>query len=185
MGNLLSNALKFTPAGGKILLAFDLIGPHISVADTGQGIPEDKIEKIFERYYQIAQEKGMYNWGTGIGLYYARRLAELHHASIRAANAPEGGSIFTFLLSADESAYSPREKGGDAEIDPSAYTFPLQTEAQYRGQLRPPAGARHPKILVLDDDSEISHYLQTIKSSSLSMRTAPSGVSKKKRPILS
>ena len=82
-----------------------------SVTDSGPGIPEDKLEKVFERYYQMdGQSKGVYNWGTGIGLYYARRLAELHHGFIRALCRPEGeGACLTFIIPVSESAYSNKE----------------------------------------------------------------------------
>lgn len=91
--NLMSNALKYTPVGGRIYVNFDVISGEegtqsikIEVINTGQ-IAEDKLEKIFERYYQISDEHGgVYNWGTGIGLYYARSLAKLHHGTLVAAN---------------------------------------------------------------------------------------------------
>ena len=73
--NLLSNAVKFTPAGGRIVLLLEIEGStaRISVADSGPGVPPDQRERIFERYYQLdRQTTGYYNWGTGIGLYYAR-----------------------------------------------------------------------------------------------------------------
>lgn len=88
VGNLLSNALKFTPDGGRIDLCFDADGSQIKVvvADTGNGIPDDQREKMFERYYQLNnQSTGTYNWGTGIGLYYARSLA-LHRVSSACEN---------------------------------------------------------------------------------------------------
>lgn len=87
-GNLMSNALKFTPSGGRINVSFDVVGRadvaepfslteqdkgtqyvKVSVANTGKGIPDDQFEKIFERYYQLSgQAGGCYNWGTGIGV---------------------------------------------------------------------------------------------------------------------
>ena len=121
-GNLMSNALKFTPQGGRITVSFDVVGRteaaklfpldgqdkgvqyiKVSVADTGKGIPEDQLEKIFERYYQLdGHAGGSYNWGTGIGLYYARRLARLHHGYLKAFPPAKGcGAVFTFILPAD------------------------------------------------------------------------------------
>ena len=69
----------------------------VAVADSGNGIPEEQLEKVFERYYQLDnQSKGTYNWGTGIGLYYARSLALLHHGYLKAGNRTEGsGAVFT------------------------------------------------------------------------------------------
>ena len=101
MSNLLSNALKFTPTGGHIDVTLDVVDKQvrISVADTGKGIPENQLENVFKRYYQLDnQTKAVVNWGTGIGLYYARRLAELHHGSLTASNREQAtGAVFTLV----------------------------------------------------------------------------------------
>jgi signal transduction histidine kinase/DNA-binding response OmpR family regulator/ligand-binding sensor domain-containing protein len=165
VGNLLSNALKFTPAGGKIMVSFDLEDDFIkiTVKDSGRGIPPDKLEKIFERYYQIIDnENGTYNYGTGIGLYYAKRLVRLHHGTIFAENNAEGGAIFTLLLPTDDDAYMSEEK--EARREEQNEAFPLQTTAQL-GKMKNEHSERTPyKILVVDDDTEIGHYLNTLLS---------------------
>ncbi|MDR1683672.1 MAG: response regulator [Candidatus Symbiothrix sp.] len=165
VGNLLSNALKFTPAGGKIVVAFDLQNEcmKITVADSGRGIPADKLEKIFERYYQIIDnENGTYNYGTGIGLYYAKRLAQLHHGIIFAENSADGGAIFTLLLPTNDNAYTDEEKMTGKEEQNEV--FPLQTKQQL-GKMKNEHSERTPyKILVVDDDTEIGHYLNTLLS---------------------
>jgi len=121
--------MKFTPEGGQITVAFDTATLRngrneviITVSDTGNGIPEDKLEKIFERYYQITDPvKGAYNMGTGIGLYYARRLATLHHGAITASNNADRGATFTLTLPTDDEAYSTEEKyAGREEQMPSS-----------------------------------------------------------------
>lgn len=129
--NLLSNAMKFTSAGGKVEFGIDVIsreeaGNHfvlsekdrdsrylkIVIKDSGPGIPADQRDKIFERYYQIGNKaQGSYNWGTGIGLYFAKTLAELHHGYLKAGDRDEGaGAQFTLLLPVSESSYSDEEK---------------------------------------------------------------------------
>ncbi|KAA6334599.1 Sensor histidine kinase TmoS, partial [termite gut metagenome] len=182
MSNLVSNALKFTNPGGKISLSFDVIQGNeaaplfplsekdisreyiqISLSDSGRGIPEDKLEKIFERYYQIIdQDKGAYNWGTGIGLYYARHLVELHHGSIKATNRQEGGALFTVILPINDEVYTVEEKevGKKDQKD----IFPLQTEKQL-GKMQKTENEKDPyKLLVVDDDTEVSHYLNILLS---------------------
>jgi signal transduction histidine kinase/DNA-binding response OmpR family regulator/ligand-binding sensor domain-containing protein len=165
VGNLLSNALKFTPAGGKIIVSFDLENDFIkiTVEDSGRGIPPDKLEKIFERYYQIIDnENGTYNYGTGIGLYYAKRLVRLHHGTVFAGNSAEGGAIFTLLLPTDDNAYSAEEKEAGREEQNEA--FPLQTTQQL-DKMKSEHSDRTPyKILVVDDDTEIGHYLNMLLS---------------------
>ncbi len=108
--NILSNAFKYTPENGEIKVELStgkdesIKGPlrkyfEIVVSDTGIGIDSDKIEKIFERFYQINNDLTNSNSGTGIGLHLSRSLAELHHGTIKAENREEGtGSRFIIRL---------------------------------------------------------------------------------------
>lgn len=180
-GNLISNALKFTSPGGQIELTFDVIPRSeamnlfaltdrdvsveyikITVSDSGQGIPEDKLEKIFERYFQMnEQSQGIYNWGTGIGLYYARRLTELHHGYIKAMNRSEGnGAQFVYILPVGDNAYTSEEKETTRETQ--GEVFPIQTEEQILVLKENISAKKLPSILVVDDDTEIIHYLKSL-----------------------
>lgn len=184
--NLLSNALKFTPRGGKIEVNFDVITGEeaqqafripqeqtfaqyikLEVADTGIGIPEEQTERIFERYYQLNnQSVGSYNWGTGIGLYYARSLAHLHHGLLKAGNRTDGqGAVFTLILPTSDEAYSPEERDNEQQEQGKAY--PLQTETQTDASTHDEEEEDDnlKKILVVDDDTEVAHYLKILLSS--------------------
>jgi len=114
MNNLLSNAMKFTPKGGTIVVSLDVAAGKatIMVQDSGKGIPDSQLEDIFQRYYQLDnQTKGKLNWGTGIGLYYARKLAELHHGTLVAGNKEdEPGAVFTLSLPVDDCCYTEDER---------------------------------------------------------------------------
>lgn len=164
VGNLLSNAMKFTPKGGKIDLYFDADAKQmkITVADTGKGIPNDQREKIFERYYQLNdKDSGTYNWGTGIGLYYARSLAVLHHGTLTADNRTDGhGAVFTLLLPTTEKAYSDTEKV--EEHLSQTKVFPLSEEKTYFGTTQNGSDDDKKTILVVDDDTEVVHYLNAL-----------------------
>jgi DNA-binding response OmpR family regulator len=181
LANLISNALKFTSQGGKIDVRFDVIPRDeaallfpltekdkdkeyvkVTVGDTGRGIPEDKLEKIFERYYQIQnQTKEFYNWGTGIGLYYSRRLAELHHGYIKAANQPEGtGTLMSFILPVNKTSYSDEERCIDKVNDVYYRSQELLTV-----QSPAPEDNQKPSLLVIDDDTDVAHYLKMLLSS--------------------
>lgn len=182
-GNLIINAIKYTPVGGHIEIAFDVISQDeaakllsisnndsckeyikVTVTDSGPGIPEDKLEKVFERYYQMdGQSKGVYNWGTGIGLYYARRLAELHHGFIRALCRPEGeGACLTFIIPVSESAYSNKEIIIEESEMAQDSSISIDDEVQKDDQI---PSDKLPTILVVDDDAEIVHYLKTLLES--------------------
>jgi len=105
--NLLSNAFKFTLEGGTItLLLREMEGDgdvarkwvSIQVKDTGIGIPVDKKEKIFERFFQHASAAAVLNQGTGIGLSITREFVRLHGGGIEVESEPGQGSLFTIRL---------------------------------------------------------------------------------------
>ena len=180
LSNLLSNAIRFTPSGGRIELEFDVI-PHteavklfpaaqggyngswvkICVSDTGRGIPEDKLEKIFERYYQVRTEgDAVKNYGTGIGLYYSRCLVELHHGFIKAENRTDTqGARFTFIIPSGVDAYvgDVRRTGAEMKsvdvvssvVEPSPKS--MTTEEAHRQSL-----------LIVEDDTEMMRFVTTL-----------------------
>ena len=98
--NLVDNALKFTPAGGRITVGAE-VQPEgmlaIRVADTGPGIPAEYREKIFERFTQIPGQRGRRR-GSGLGLTFCRLAVEAHGGKIWVENDSGGGSLFVFTL---------------------------------------------------------------------------------------
>jgi signal transduction histidine kinase len=94
--NLLSNSIKFTPAGGRVAVRARLNGAGLEVAvhDTGVGIPPEEQAAVFEEFRQVGPRAE----GTGLGLALTRRFVELHGGSIRLDSAPGQGSTFTFTL---------------------------------------------------------------------------------------
>ncbi len=93
--NLLSNAIKFSPAGGTITLGlYDLEAfVRMTVRDQGVGIPEDELEKIFDKFIQSSKTRTDAG-GTGLGLSICREIMMAHNGHIWAENNPEGGAIF-------------------------------------------------------------------------------------------
>lgn len=174
INNLMSNAMKFTPRGGKIDVSFDTGTTNkgvqfitITVADTGKGIPQNEVENIFKRYYQLNnQSTGTINWGTGIGLYYARSLAVLHHGNLKAGNRKDcQGAIFTLTLPTDESLYAANEKAPLEQDQKMA--FPLHDSQKVADKVSQDNSTdNRPKILIVDDDTEVVHYLRTLLASS-------------------
>ncbi|HOG04299.1 MAG TPA: ATP-binding protein, partial [Accumulibacter sp.] len=90
VGNLVSNAVRYTPPGGKVdvAVADGAEGPRIEVCDSGPGIPVDERERVFDRFYRRAQNDEA---GSGLGLAIVRRIAERHRASVVLDTAPLGG----------------------------------------------------------------------------------------------
>ena len=103
MHNLLENALAHTGQNGQITVKawFENNLIHISVADTGEGIPADDLQNIFERFYRVDRSRTRATGGSGLGLTIARRLVEAHGGEITVTSDIGKGSTFTFTLPAD------------------------------------------------------------------------------------
>ncbi len=101
LGNLVSNALRYTPAGGRITLSAKAQGGGVAlmVEDTGQGIPADMLPHIFDRFYRGDESRQQKDGESGLGLAIAKSIVEAHGGSIRADSAGAGkGSIFVITL---------------------------------------------------------------------------------------
>jgi two-component system OmpR family sensor kinase len=99
--NLLDNALKFTPTGGRIVLRASQIGDEIrfEVQDTGQGIPVDALDRLFDRFYQVdASRPGGAGHGAGLGLAIAREIVQAHGGRITVRSQPGQGATFIIDL---------------------------------------------------------------------------------------
>lgn len=153
LSNLLSNAVKYTPEGGTIGLKLDTDGEKTTfeVSDNGPGIPEDQLERIFERYFQVEDH---HNYGTGIGLYFARRLMGLHHGSIHAENLPQGVRFVAEFPAKD--IYKPEEHVEIQQMQQVLFPVGESAEAATR--------EHENTILLVDDDSGIVNYLKLLLS---------------------
>jgi PAS domain S-box-containing protein len=103
--NLIGNAVKFTPPHGQVRVSIRRNGAgwtEVSVADTGPGVAADEAEKIFDKFYQVAQAGKHKSGGTGLGLAISKVLVEMHGGKIWVKSEPGGGSIFSFTLPAEQ-----------------------------------------------------------------------------------
>ncbi len=100
VGNLLSNAFKFTPRGGEIRLRAAATDGRVvfEVADTGIGVPADKLPRIFEKFFQVENEAQPRSVGSGLGLAIAREIVEAHGGTITADSQLGRGTTFRVLL---------------------------------------------------------------------------------------
>jgi two-component system sensor histidine kinase CreC len=99
--NLLQNALEFTPAGGSVALRAEAASGRVqmSVADTGPGVPDYALARVFERFYSLPRP-GSGRKSTGLGLSLVREIAHLHGGEAGLANRPEGGALATLWIPA-------------------------------------------------------------------------------------
>jgi len=145
--NLVSNAVKFTPKGGRVQVVLARTGSRIQlcVADTGIGIAADKLPYIFDRFWQASAAGGRENTGLGLGLSICRSLMELHGGSIRAESPGQGkGAVFTveFPLSVAAPA--------DVAVRDGERDVPALTSL------------RGVRVLVVDDDDDARALLRML-----------------------
>lgn len=108
IGNLLDNALRHTPSGGRVTLR--VLGEDeraiVEVADTGPGIPEGSLERVFERFHRTDDSRARSAGGSGLGLAIVRAIVESHGGTVTAARALEGGAVLRVTLPAQGAARS-------------------------------------------------------------------------------
>ena len=162
MFNLISNALKYTPPSGKVTIRAGMDGDmlHLDVEDTGIGIPDEMHEAIFERFTRAREGRKVAS-GSGIGLYYTRALAGIHHGAVSVRNMPGGGSGFTITLPAGEASYSDSEKGGEQSTFATIEGQAVQSEFIVSGH-ESQGQEEKPSVLIIDDDYEMVHYLKML-----------------------
>ena len=188
--NLLSNAFKYTPTDGKveITVSHDDKKVKIEVRDTGEGIPKDKINKIFERFYQSETYTNNRHLGTGIGLDLTNSLVLLHHGSITAKNNEDGqGATFTVEIPlgrnhlTDEEIANVNETKEEEpkkveDILKESYDFEKEErELNDNNDMQNVHKRSKPLLTIVEDDVEIKQYLVQELKSSFSITTYENG----------
>ena len=114
LGNLLENAVKYTPPRGRVSLALSSQdhGVRIVVSDTGIGIPPESLPRIFEEFYRAKNAKEMGQEGTGLGLSLVKHIVDRYHGTISVESKVQDGSTFTvtFPENNDEADYEENHK---------------------------------------------------------------------------
>jgi len=148
--NLLSNAFKFTPEGGRVCVDVSLSPPlslssepmkggvvewvTITVSDTGIGIPTEQLEKVFGRFYQVDASHTREHEGSGIGLALVKELVELHHGTIKVQSEVGKGTTFTILLPLGRSHLK-----DDEIVEESARVEPSRRAIDSPDEIAPPS----------------------------------------------
>ena len=103
MSNLVSNAIRYTPAGGQIAVAWRLTGDRrgeFSVRDSGPGIAPEHLPRLTERFYRVDRSRSRETGGTGLGLAIVKHVVQRHGGELRIDSTPGTGSTFTIVLPA-------------------------------------------------------------------------------------
>ncbi|HYC85304.1 MAG TPA: two-component regulator propeller domain-containing protein, partial [Chryseosolibacter sp.] len=152
--NLLSNAFKFTPSKGTVSIAVDVNTNsepkfiEFKVADTGIGIAPDKLDRIFDRFFQSDLPKSMVNQGSGIGLSITKEFVKIHGGTIAVESQPGAGTCFTVRLPLNEI------------VQTAAEVVPVLDESQNK-LVNPEASAgEKPVILLVEDNEDFRFYLK-------------------------
>lgn len=166
--NLVSNALKFTPPKGSVAVELSLAVPEeggtrwaiVKVADTGRGIPADRLDHLFDRYYQVTDADR--HAGSGLGLALSRGLVHLHHGTITVTSSEHQGSTFVIKLPVDLRSFAPEElmeaQPPDHRSNPDGPPEAFQVRSKSPAATEPPAPAL-PLMLIVEDDPDLRRYL--------------------------
>ncbi len=171
--NLISNAFKFTPEGGQISVILKYLyqddndpplNIELTVRDSGKGIPDDQIDKIFDRFYQVSSSDTREEEGTGIGLSLTKELVEVYRGEIKVESVPGRGSTFTVRLPVARGQFS------EEEIVPAPDKTPVRTitEEPVTAVPEPEVPERHEVqatgkdgeiVLIVEDNYDLRTYI--------------------------
>ncbi|MBR1409651.1 MAG: helix-turn-helix domain-containing protein [Prevotella sp.] len=178
--NVLSNAFKYTPTGGEIgiRLSHDDESATIAIYDNGESIPEENLNKIFDRFYQTPTSVNDRYAGTGIGLDLTRSLVELHHGTITVHNL-EKGCEFVINIPMGNSHLNPDEMISDeseSETVIPELLFEEELEQEADNPMVKEASTNGKTIIVIaEDDEEIRNYLESELSDEYEVHACSNG----------
>ncbi|MBO0938647.1 response regulator [Fibrella sp. HMF5335] len=173
--NLLSNASKFTPPGGTVVLkaACTMGRLRWQVQDTGRGIHPQDLPHVFERYFQTNQPNAPLEGGTGIGLALCQELVRLMQGTISAESDWGKGSLFTVAVPVDVLAEAQAQNQPSSLVRKATEGILLTHPA--RNAATEPTLHAEDTVLLVEDNVDLRAYLTTVLSSSLQVLTAAHG----------
>lgn len=188
--NLLSNAFKFT-FQGEITVRLRQVGKRaeLSVQDTGVGIPEDQLTRVFERFHRIENTRARSYEGSGIGLSLVQELVRLHGGQVSAESVYESGSTFRVTIPLGRAHLPEHRIGGQRALDSTALAREAWLdEAQHWSTDLPPLPAQpavsasgqantRELVLVADDNADMREYLAQLLRREYEVHTVADGIS--------
>ncbi len=180
VSNLFSNAIKFTPAGGRIYVNIEQPTEEhekvirIIVKDTGRGIPQESAQKIFDRFYQVS-DQGDQIPGTGLGLALASELVKLMKGKIRVISEEGKGAEFTVSLPLTNTATASKDHGISAINQESINAGIPKTVSPSESGTFFKKEDHLPLLLIVEDNSDVVEYLRAILEKNYRIELASNG----------
>ncbi len=164
VSNLLSNAFKYTFDRGEVIIQLSRSGDQLvmKVIDSGIGFKEEKTDKLFERFYQGNNASDLHIEGTGIGLNLSRAIVQMHGGQIKAYNRTDGtkGACFEVTIPTGKAHLKPEE---------------IVDDVTAKGGHGKTQASRNFRLLVVDDDIEVAHYIKNELADWYKIDMAPNG----------
>jgi signal transduction histidine kinase len=173
--NLISNAAKFTPEGGKVIVRASQQGDQltVSIEDTGIGIPESAIKNLFQKFHQVEGSSTRRFEGTGLGLAMVKEFTELLGGTVSVISQESKGSTFTVQCLAPVTTLAPRSSRAVAErktlvmqYQKTGFQQSVESGASREGLL---------KVLICEDNEELSAYIVSVLQEICQTKTANNG----------
>ncbi len=179
--NLLSNAMKYTPNGGKVNLSVTTNEEtvNIQIKDSGKGMSKEDCRHIFERFYQI----GNLSNSTGIGLALVKALVEAHHGTISVESTPGAGSTFTVALPRQQMETECKQAVSPTEVSPNVLptteegTVSVRKDGNVFDRITDPDTLQVdlPTVLVIDDNDDVRLYINDLLRDDYDVKQAANG----------
>jgi signal transduction histidine kinase/DNA-binding response OmpR family regulator len=184
--NLLSNAIKFSPDGGEVMV--NISHPEksdnhtwcrIEVADSGDGISEQDIEHVFDRFYRGSENEFSGTVGSGIGLALTKELVQLHRGDIRVQSKSGKGTVFIVEIPISKNHYSDFEKipasPGDIKREQISNGYPSDLLPVAETEPNATEDSESPLLLLIEDNEDVKNYLTSVLNYRYRLITAPDG----------
>jgi len=181
--NLLSNAFKFTPPGGGIILHLKVQNSQwasISVKDTGKGIPAEELDRVFDRFYQVDSSQTRVHEGSGLGMALAKELVTLHHGNISVESLEGKGTTFTVALPLGKNWVKAEEiKDTDAGETAVPYHFEqiiLSNKDETAEATTLSIENEAPLVLIVEDHPDMRQYIHQTLANHYQTKEAENGI---------
>lgn len=173
--NLVSNAIKFTPEEGKILCTSKIEDSkfYFEISNTGQGLSEVELKKVFDRFYQVASNHR--GTGTGIGLALVKELISLNKGSIEVSSQPGEWTKFRFKIPVAKEEFDTAEQKPSIQIASNGLKRQPFPATDSEAVILNHTSMQKPSVLIIDDNDDMRKYLQSILAKGYTVSCAKNG----------